>query len=246
MDGSGVGGLTSGSILNPNIPFNMENDMNGSCIGIMSINDARSPLSSPQIDANITLSNHLIKTYNIEPHKVIALSDWAPGRHIAPGPYFAWSKFAEHGLGLWSNTAITLEDMSKIIVSYRTQDIPEEVDHIQQGLAELSGKYHNAPPVSRQYVIRTEGLLTSHLGIMGVPGINDIEGRLGSETISCMFAFNTHHLGQGIIDSDSPYKTIYDEVLCSDPMNQYARNEIASWTVASEKALCGILDSYDE
>jgi N-acetyl-anhydromuramyl-L-alanine amidase AmpD len=101
---AGVGDLRVGSKLNQAIPEAlMKNDMNSFGISIMSINDGKTPLTPKQFDANLQLTGHLVKTYDINPQQVIALADWAPGRHIAPGPYFPWQNFAENGLGLWSS-----------------------------------------------------------------------------------------------------------------------------------------------
>ncbi|WPY00674.1 N-acetylmuramoyl-L-alanine amidase [Candidatus Trichorickettsia mobilis] len=253
---TGVGNLTSKSTLNHNIEA-IKNDMNNFCIAIMSINDGKSPLTQKQYESNLKLTSHLVETHHINPEQVIALADWAPGRHIAPGPYFPWGNFAKNGIGLWAD--IERKKDPEVIVSYKQKPISEEVEHIQQALQELSQKYstgNNLSEVVKQYCQTSKSFkeefsaarikdidsqLTNGLGMVGIPNEKDYEGHLGSATLSEMLCFNLHHLGEQIINS--PLQQVYDQGLWKDSSDSEARGLLGEWNANSQSILDAILDS---
>lgn len=252
----GVGTLKSGSKLNPDIPNEvMINDMNSFGISIMSINNGKNPLTQPQFESNLLLTEHLVKTYDIKGGKVIGLADWTPGRHIAPGPYFPWQEFSKAGLGLWSD--IERKEDPEVIVSYKQKPLLEEVTHIQQAFEELLKKYSKgglAEEVVKKYNLSSLNLredlsssvlqdidiaLTRGLGYVGKVGGQ--EGYLDSATLSCMLSFNLHHLGQQILAG--PLADVYNDGLWVDSSNTEARGLLGSWTTNSQDILDSFLDS---
>ncbi len=254
---TGVGDLKNDSKLNHKIPADiMKNDMNNFCIAIMSINDGKSPLTQKQYESNLQLTSHLVKTHHIDPGQVIALADWAAGRHIAPGPYFPWEDFAKNDIGLWAD--IERKKDPEVIVSYKQKPISEEVEHIQQALQELSHKYSTGhlSEIVKQYcqtsksfkeefsIIRIKDIdfqLTNGLGIVGIPNQKDYEGHLGSNTLSAMLGFNLHHLGKEIINSS--LREVYDQGLWKDSSDPEARGLLGEWNANSQSILDALLDS---
>ena len=256
---AGVGNLTAGSKLNPAIAQgDMQNAMNDYGITIMSINDGKSPLTPQQYAANEQLTSNLVKSYAIDPTKVIALADWTPGRHIAPGPFFPWHDFSKAGLGLWSDVERPKDP--EIIVSYKKKPLPEEVDHIQQAFEELLKKYStgSSGDVVKQYAASTQSLkeslsksvidearavgdaLSRGLGMVGKPNDKDQAGHLDSGTLSSMLSFNLHHLGEKIVNS--PLLDVYN-VLWADSSDPDARGILGQWGTDSQAVLDSLLDS---
>lgn len=131
---AGVGSFKTNSKLNSDIPNDMNNGMNDYCISIMSINNGKESLTAKQLAANLLLTKYLCDEYSIKSENVVALADWAGGRHIAPGPYFPWSEFAKHNLGLWSDVERKADP--EVIVSWKKPN-PTELEHIQQQFKEL-------------------------------------------------------------------------------------------------------------
>ncbi|MEM7300116.1 MAG: N-acetylmuramoyl-L-alanine amidase [Pseudomonadota bacterium] len=84
-------------------------DTNSRSIGIEIVNGGHDyglpPFPDVQIKAVIELSKDIISRHLIEPHRVLAHSDIAPGRKRDPGELFPWARLAEHGIGLWREPA---------------------------------------------------------------------------------------------------------------------------------------------
>ena len=77
--------------------------LNHSSVGIEIVNlDGNiHPYPKSQIEALLSLSQHIITTHKIRPENVLAHSDIAVGRKIDPGSLFPWEYFAAHGVGAW-------------------------------------------------------------------------------------------------------------------------------------------------
>ncbi len=73
-------------------------DVNSSSIGIELANDGASPFPDAQMRALEILLCGIGARWSIQPHRVIAHSDCAPGRKIDPGPRFDWTRLARSGL----------------------------------------------------------------------------------------------------------------------------------------------------
>jgi N-acetylmuramoyl-L-alanine amidase len=86
-----------------------ENDLNSASIGIEIANPGH-PAGLPdfpeaQIAATLNLCRDICERWKIPPERVLAHSDIAPGRKIDPGEKFPWRRFAEGGVGLWTEPA---------------------------------------------------------------------------------------------------------------------------------------------
>jgi N-acetylmuramoyl-L-alanine amidase len=86
-----------------------ETDINSCSIGIEIANPGH-PGGLPdypeeQIVATLNLCRDICERWSIPPERVLAHSDIAPGRKIDPGEKFPWRRFAEAGVGLWSEPA---------------------------------------------------------------------------------------------------------------------------------------------
>lgn len=84
-----------------------EVDTNSRSIGIEIANPGHSgeypEFPSVQIEAAIELCNDILKRNpDIQPHKVLAHSDVAPGRKHDPGEKFPWALLYEKGIGHWA------------------------------------------------------------------------------------------------------------------------------------------------
>ncbi len=80
-----------------------EKDMNSASIGI-EIQNGGHEFGTPaypdaQINALIALCRDIMSRHAIEPRRVLAHSDIAPGRKIDPGEYFPWGALAAAGVG---------------------------------------------------------------------------------------------------------------------------------------------------
>ncbi len=56
-----------------------------------------------QIDSLITLSQSIIKRYQIKPQNIVGHSDIAPFRKPDPGKEFPWRELAKAGIGIWKD-----------------------------------------------------------------------------------------------------------------------------------------------
>lgn len=82
-----------------------ETDINSASIGI-EIQNAGHMLGYPefpdvQMRAVAALSRDIIARHSIQPERVLAHSDVAPGRKIDPGEKFNWAWLAQEGVGKW-------------------------------------------------------------------------------------------------------------------------------------------------
>lgn len=102
-----------------------ETDMNSRSIGIEIVNPGHdltvvleegkpNPLPPPgppfpeeQIAAVSALVKDIAARRRIEPQRILAHSDIAPGRKIDPGEWFPWERLAQDGVGLWHAHSVT-------------------------------------------------------------------------------------------------------------------------------------------
>ena len=86
-----------------------ETDINSCSIGIEIAHPGHPgglpPYPEEQIVATLNLCRDICKRWSIQPERVLAHSDIAPGRKIDPGEIFPWRRFAEAGIGLWTEPA---------------------------------------------------------------------------------------------------------------------------------------------
>lgn len=77
--------------------------LNQSSVGIEIVNlDGNvHPYPKSQVDAVLTLAQHIIATNHIAAENVLAHSDIAVGRKIDPGALFPWEYLAANGVGAW-------------------------------------------------------------------------------------------------------------------------------------------------
>ncbi len=59
------------------------------------------PFPKAQITLLTSLSQDIVKRYQIKPQDVVAHGDIAPQRKEDPGPLFPWQQLAENGVGAW-------------------------------------------------------------------------------------------------------------------------------------------------
>ncbi len=80
-------------------------DLNSRSVGIEIVNPGHAGGSPPypdvQIDAVIALCRGICRRLDIDPLRVLAHSDVAPGRKADPGETFPWVRLAAAGLGLF-------------------------------------------------------------------------------------------------------------------------------------------------
>lgn len=246
---AGAGSLITGSKLNPIIPA-MKNTMNDWSISIMNINNGKESLTAPQQEANIALTSYLVSEHNIDPAKVIGLGDWAPGRHIAPGPYFPWETFAGQGLGLWSN--VERDKNPEVIVSWKqgNKHLPEDEESLAADLQEVQEKLASASVASGsagggESVVKTYNAETleaqfNKLGMVGFKNAPD-PAQVPSELLSSVLLFNLHHLGKEILGNEGSNNAF--EALWTDSSDFDARATLGEWTSNSQAVLDSILDS---
>jgi N-acetylmuramoyl-L-alanine amidase len=63
------------------------------------------PFTDIQLNATLQLCRDIVGRHSIQPGRVLAHSDIAPGRKRDPGELFPWRMFAEAGVGLWAEPA---------------------------------------------------------------------------------------------------------------------------------------------
>jgi len=90
-----------------------DEDMNSRSIGIEIANTGHDLSKMPpepgqypdfpdeQIEAVTALVKDIVTRWKMNPARVLAHSDIAPGRKVDPGERFPWDKLAKEGLGLW-------------------------------------------------------------------------------------------------------------------------------------------------
>jgi N-acetylmuramoyl-L-alanine amidase len=82
-----------------------EIDMNSTSIGIEIQNPGHfggyPDFTDAQMDAVIELAADIVARHGIEPRRVLAHSDVAPGRKIDPGEKFDWARLHRAGVGHW-------------------------------------------------------------------------------------------------------------------------------------------------
>ncbi len=109
-------------------------DVNSRSIGIEICNpghgDDYHDFPDAQVEAVIALSQDIFTRHAIEPCRVLAHSDVAPGRKIDPGERFPWARLAARGVGLWTvPAAITGGAVLEVGAS------GDEVSSLQRNLA---------------------------------------------------------------------------------------------------------------
>lgn len=79
--------------------------MNSASIGIEIVNGGHDfglpPFPDAQIDAVIRLCQDVMARHGIQPERVLAHSDIAPGRKRDPGELFPWRRLAADRVGVW-------------------------------------------------------------------------------------------------------------------------------------------------
>ena len=84
-----------------------ETDINSRSIGIEIANPGHGPDYRPfpkaQMAAVERLAAGILARHPIQPHRVLAHSDVAPGRKQDPGELLDWRRLAAAGIGLWSD-----------------------------------------------------------------------------------------------------------------------------------------------
>jgi len=85
-------------------------DINSRSIGVELVNPghvggAPAPYPVAQIEAAAALCRDVGGRHAIEPERVLAHSDIAPGRKIDPGEAFPWERLRELGVGHWATPA---------------------------------------------------------------------------------------------------------------------------------------------
>lgn len=82
-----------------------KDDVNSRSIGIEIVNGGHEyglpAFPETQMQAMLELSKDIVARHGIEPRRVLAHSDIAPGRKQDPGERFDWAWLAEHGIGHW-------------------------------------------------------------------------------------------------------------------------------------------------
>jgi N-acetylmuramoyl-L-alanine amidase len=108
-------------------------DMNSASIGIEIVNGGHDfglpPFPDAQIDAVIRLCREVMVRHGIQPERVLAHSDIAPGRKRDPGEVFPWRRLAAESVGVWPVGA-SLDRASNIVVA-----VPDS-----RAVRELQGK----------------------------------------------------------------------------------------------------------
>ena len=94
-------------------------DINSRSIGIELSNPGHDygyrDFPDTQIGALIDLAGDILARYPIPARNVVAHSDIAPNRKIAPGERFPWARLAASGLGLWPPTDAAVADGMPLI-----------------------------------------------------------------------------------------------------------------------------------
>ena len=111
-----------------------DDDINSRSIGIEIVN-AGHPGGLPefpkvQMEAVARLSLDIIKRHSIQPSRVLAHSDIAPGRKVDPGEKFDWKWLAEQGVGHWVEAAAISSGRF-----FQEGDVGQPVEALQSMLA---------------------------------------------------------------------------------------------------------------
>ena len=75
-------------------------DVNSCSIGIELNNTGSAPFAAPLMDALERLLPEIMTRWAIQPERVIAHSDLAPGRKVDPGAKFDWARLVRAGLAV--------------------------------------------------------------------------------------------------------------------------------------------------
>jgi len=82
-----------------------ETDLNSRSVGMEIVNPGHQwgyvDFPDAQIEAVIALCRGIIARHGIEPQRVLAHSDIAPGRKVDPGELFPWQRLHAAGVGHW-------------------------------------------------------------------------------------------------------------------------------------------------
>ena len=86
-------------------------DINSRSVGIEIVNPGHEfgyrPFPDGQIKSVVSLSQKIIKRYDILSENIVGHSDIAPKRKTDPGELFPWKKLAGNGIGLWTDDFCT-------------------------------------------------------------------------------------------------------------------------------------------
>jgi N-acetylmuramoyl-L-alanine amidase len=99
-------------------------------IGIMLVNDAKSPFTDAQIDKLIATINDIQGRHNTS-MDVVGLGE-VNKNHIAPGVFFPWNKLAEAGIG----KAVVLPNDIDITCKINLDDSGDKISELQHKLKE--------------------------------------------------------------------------------------------------------------
>ena len=133
-----------------------EEDINSSSIGI-EIQNPGLELGYPdyppsQIAGVIKLCKDICQRNNIEPRRVLAHSDVAPGRKPDPGEKFPWDQLYENGVGVWVEAAPIEGD-----AAIGPGDGGAEVRALQNSLGQLGYRIE----ASGDFCLQTEQVVTA-------------------------------------------------------------------------------------
>lgn len=104
-------------------------DVNSRSIGIEMSNTGFVPFSAPLFDSLEILLRGIMTRWNIPASKVIAHSDFAPGRKIDPGRRFDWQRLARQGMAIWPEAQSDAQaDMARFSAAATSFGYPDDVD----------------------------------------------------------------------------------------------------------------------
>ena len=148
-----------------------ESDINSRSIGIEIQNPGHRygyrDFPAAQMRAVIDLSRDIVARNGINPERVLAHSDVAPGRKVDPGERFDWKLLHEAGVGHWVTPAPIGSDAGS-----KPGDTGAAVERLQAMLA----SYGYGLPVTREYDARTAAVVSAfqlHFRQVRVDGIAD-------------------------------------------------------------------------
>ncbi len=104
-------------------------DVNSRSIGIEMSNTGLVPFSAPLFDSLEALVRGIMTRWDIPASRVIAHSDFAPGRKIDPGRRFDWQRLARQGLAIWPSDLQDVDaNMARFTAAATSFGYPDGID----------------------------------------------------------------------------------------------------------------------